>query len=127
MRAYLAAAYSRRERIQKVAAYLESKGVEIVSTWLQETYSPTIDIRTLPGGINQALAEKDIEEIRSCDTLIFFAEEQDAQPPRGGRHVEFGVALGLGKRVVVVGAKENIFHHLPLVEVIPSITDLKVS
>lgn len=127
MRAYLAAAYSRRERIQKVAEYLESMGVEIVSTWLQETYSPTVDIRTLPGGINQALAEKDVEEIRSCDVLIFFAEDQDQQPPRGGRHVEFGMALALGKRVVVVGDRENIFHHLPMVEAIPTITAFKVA
>lgn len=35
---------------------------------------------------------------------------------RGARHVEFGLALGTGKRLLVVGYRENIFHVLPAVE-----------
>lgn len=36
---------------------------------------------------------------------------------RGGRHVEFGMAIALGKRAIVVGSQENVFHLLPGVEV----------
>ena len=35
---------------------------------------------------------------------------------RGGRHAEFGIALALGKRVIVIGPRENVFHALPAVE-----------
>lgn len=40
---------------------------------------------------------------------------------RGGRHVEFGVAVASCKRLVVIGPRENIFHHLPRVEVFPTL------
>lgn len=68
-----------------------------------------------------------------CDGLgvVFWPSEDGGSPPmqcpkchgvgridsgRGGRHVEFGLALGLGKRVIVIGHQENLFHHLPQVE-----------
>lgn len=39
-----------------------------------------------------------------------------AKASRGGRHVEFGLAVGRGKRCIVVGPRENVFHLLPTVE-----------
>ena len=35
---------------------------------------------------------------------------------RGGRHVEFGMGWAWGKRLIVVGPRENVFHLLPTVE-----------
>ncbi|HVH53931.1 MAG TPA: hypothetical protein VNA32_07345, partial [Actinomycetota bacterium] len=35
---------------------------------------------------------------------------------KGGRHVEFGVGAALGKRLIVVGPREHVFHTLPEVE-----------
>jgi len=40
---------------------------------------------------------------------------------RGGRHVEFGLALAQGKHLILVGQPENVFHHLPQVRVIPEV------
>ena len=34
----------------------------------------------------------------------------------GGLHAEFGMALALRKRLILVGPRENIFHTLPQVE-----------
>jgi hypothetical protein len=31
---------------------------------------------------------------------------------RGGRHVEFGVAVASGKRLIVIGYRENVFRWL---------------
>ena len=43
--------------------------------------------------------------------LIAFSEEPRAlNASRGGRHVEFGIALALGKKVAVVGPRGK---HLP--------------
>jgi hypothetical protein len=39
---------------------------------------------------------------------------------RGGRHVELGAALAAGKRVCVVGHRENVFCWLPIVEYFPT-------
>jgi nucleoside 2-deoxyribosyltransferase len=61
------------------------------------------------------LAETDIDDIRRADALVAFAEE--AAGGGGGRHVELGVALALGKLVIVVGRPEHLFHRLPQVRV----------
>ena len=36
---------------------------------------------------------------------------------KGGRHVEHGYAMALGKRIVVVGPREHVFHTDPATEV----------
>lgn len=57
---------------------------------------------------------------RSREWRAVMAEELNraaGRASRGGRHVEFGMALALGKRVIVVGPRENVFHLLPEVEV----------
>jgi len=48
--------------------------------------------------------------------LLFFSEPPDSHSKRGGRHVEFGLALAWGKRLMIVGPRENVFHCLPQVE-----------
>ena len=48
--------------------------------------------------------------------MLFYSEHPDTATVRGGRHVEFGMALALGKPIFVYGHKENIFHYLPQVE-----------
>jgi hypothetical protein len=48
----------------------------------------------------------------AADAVIIFTEIPNATPATGGRHVEFGLALAQGKRVIVVGPRENVFHYL---------------
>lgn len=48
--------------------------------------------------------------------MISFTEPPRSGASRGGRHVEYGIALARGVRVIVVGFRENIFHWLPQVE-----------
>lgn len=43
---------------------------------------------------------------------------------RGGRHVEFGYAMAKGKRLIVVGHRENLFHEHPAVEFFASMWDM---
>jgi nucleoside 2-deoxyribosyltransferase len=70
-------------------------------------------------------------EVRECDALILVAEP-DGERVRGGKHVETGMAIALGKRVYVVngpwftehGKRENVFHWHPLVTVIPDAASL---
>jgi nucleoside 2-deoxyribosyltransferase len=121
MRIYIAAAYSRKFSVQDAAAILEAKGHDVVSTWHQEIYLPTVQLKELSPGVLRDLAFRDIKELSDCDTLVFFAEPQESQPPRGGRHVEFGIALALGKRIIVIGEAENLFHYWPKVEVMDSL------
>ena len=42
----------------------------------------------------------------------------------GGRHVEFGYALALGKALIVVGVRSHVFHELDAVTVVPDVAAL---
>jgi hypothetical protein len=65
------------------------------------------------------LALLDQEDVLAADTLVCFTEPAEAGG-NGGRHVELGMALALGRRVIVIGRREHIFHHLPGIEVVSS-------
>ncbi len=58
-------------------------------------------------------AQDDWEDVCSAGLVISFTEQPRSSASRGGRHVEFGIALGKGTPVMIVGPRENIFHWLP--------------
>jgi hypothetical protein len=80
-----------------------------------------------------SFTEPPAAKCRDCDGIgvVYWPAEDGGSPPmecpgcggkgridsgRGGRHVEFGAAVATGKRLIVVGHRENLFHHLPGVE-----------
>ncbi|MGC9156287.1 MAG: hypothetical protein ACP5HZ_11660 [Ferrimicrobium sp.] len=50
-------------------------------------------------------------DLTSADAIVAFTETQRT-PTRGGRHVEFGIAIGMGKQLFIVGPLENLFYVL---------------
>lgn len=109
---YLAARFERRDELNGYRAELEAAGLEVTSRWLTD---PTPE---LTDEAWRQLAAKDVEDIRRAGGLVLFAESGGSGG--GGRQVEFGVALGLGKRLIVIGEPENLFHRLAEVEVVPT-------
>lgn len=111
MKIYLCSRYSRRDEMRKYRDKLTKLGHTVVSTWL-ETNWPVEDHRSAaaPPEYRETWAEKDLADVRSCDTIICFTEHERT-PTRGGRHVEFGVALALHKVLLLVGPKENLFYY----------------
>ncbi len=107
---YLSARFERRVELTGYRVELETAGGAVTSRWLTDpTPEPTDDAC-------QLLAEKDVEDICRAEGPVSFAEP--GRGVAGGRHAEFGVAVGLRKRRVVVGGVENLFHRLPSVEVV---------
>jgi len=117
---YLAGRYSRKNELRECAAELEACDYHVTSSWLKEHYDPLVEMKELTDFENRRIAEDDLEDIRSSDVMVFFAEPQDAQPPRGGRHFEMGYAAAQGVELYVIGERENIFHHLPNITVYPT-------
>jgi hypothetical protein len=121
MKIYLASRYSRLEEMQLVSQVLGSMGHEVTSRWIMGGHQ--ISDRGLNEGaqetLRQRFAVEDLEDVVAAECVISFTEEPRSSLTRGGRHVEFGLALGLGKRLIVVGPRENVFHCLPQVEVFP--------
>ncbi len=117
MRIYLAARFDRSAEMVGVAGVLARAGHFVTSRWIHgRQNSPDL-----------LSAVEDVEDLTRADCLVSFTERPTEGVPwaaRGGRHVEFGVAVAMGKRLCVVGPRENIFHHLPRVEVFRSVTEL---
>ena len=121
VRVYLAARYARGPKLQSLAVALERRGHTVTSRWITG-HGGTLPTSLPPGRLNDdpagcaRYARADIDDLRAADLVVSFT---DVGGGKGGRHVEFGVALALGKRLVVVGPREHVFHALPEVEHYP--------
>lgn len=126
MNVYLAARYSRFPEMQEYRRQLEAIGLHVPARWVNGEH------RMVDGRAgheqNQAFATDDFEDFLNADLFVGFTEDPNGEQQgrgRGGRHVEFGMALMrhrvenlLGQVPLVihiVGHRENIFHHLPQV------------
>lgn len=91
---YLSSRFEWRPELNACRADLEAAGLTVTSRSLTDSTPELTDQAWM------LLAQQDVENIRRADALILVAEPD--HPRGGGRHVEFGVAVGLGKRLVVV-------------------------
>jgi hypothetical protein len=66
--------------------------------------------------LRSKFAMDDWEDVNAANLVIAFTEPPRSKANRGGRHVEYGIALANKSRVVVIGYRENIFHWLPQAE-----------
>lgn len=115
IKVYLASRFGRQEEIRQHRERLRSLGFVVVSRWLDEEWSSARG-QPVTHQHKTMWAAYDYDDVRSCDVMINFTEPEDNSYGRGGRHVEFGLAMAWNKRLVVVGHRENVFHHLPFVE-----------
>lgn len=131
---YLAARYGRREELVEYAEELRALGHQVTSRWLRGDHQADELETERDGGCERVpeiavrFAEEDLEDLAFADVVVSFTEPPRSTASRGGRHVEFGMALGWrlagflsltreARRLVVVGPRENVFHCLSQVEV----------
>ena len=138
MKIYLASRYSRRLELCEYRAQLEAIGHAVTSRWLNGDHQ--IDDKGKPIGehgeklvegdsgerskaadeLRCHFVQEDCADVAAAGCVISFTESpRSNQGTRGGRHVEFGMAISLRKRLIVVGYRENLFHYLPQVEFYP--------
>lgn len=118
MKIYLASRYSRRDEMRGIASRLRAVGHEITSRWLETDWvNRSADgVSMAPPEYRAEYAVIDLADVAAAECVVNFTEPELPNPGRGGRHVEFGYGLALGKRVLVVGHRENLFHEHPSVE-----------
>ena len=114
-RVYLAAPYSLKPLMEQYARELKEDDINVVSSWLEEPHPPDIQLWEVPAETHRQYAVRDIEDIHNSDAMVFFVD-QTRSLVRGGRHVEFGIALESNIPIFVVGDFENMFHYLPQIE-----------
>ena len=112
MKIYLATRYRRIDEMNRRAEDLRKLGHLVTSRWLDGHHEAPmpLDDPSWP-----EIAQEDVDDVRAADVVVSFTQSQ--RGGGGGRHVEFGLGLGLGKRLVLVGPREHLFHTLPSVEV----------
>lgn len=139
---YLAARYSRQAELRDYSADLIERGHAVPARWLLGNHeAQPLEVIPDPGesvaciafeqdilqaimdSESQAFAKEDMEDLVSADVAVFFTELPNAPlGSRGGRHVEFGVALGRrytgqsNQKIYIIGPLENVFYHLPEVD-----------
>ncbi len=118
MKVYIAAPYPARTDAIAVMHRLESVGHHVTSRWLKDDEDP-FDVTA-----QSKYAAKALADVRVADVLLALNAPEWANAGTGGRHVELGCALALGKQVVLLGRRSNVFHHLSVVRVIERIEDL---
>lgn len=118
MKFYLAARYSRREEMARNALELAELGLGTTEcAWLSGDHE--WDGSQEPGeqlARAQQFALDDLRDLMAADIVVVFTEQPaSGGRNRGGRHVEYGLALAGRKHVLIVGPAENVFHTLPFV------------
>lgn len=113
-RVYLAARYSRREELLRYREELQALGMVVTSRWLNGDHQIPDDVLEEAEAVR--FAREDVEDLYTADCVVSFTEQPRlVSATRGGRHVEFGMAVPMRKLLVVVGPRENVFHWLPQV------------
>lgn len=136
---YLAAAYAARDIVRRdVVPQLVAAGHTIGASWLIEDHAITSETIGAalgePDSYVDKQVEQDFEEVRAADAVVHLTESFMRQLSlglrlrgpgvltTGGRHVECGYALALGKLVVTVGEPENVFAR-SVTQVVPDIAE----
>lgn len=122
---YIAARFSRRHEANALAQSLKALGHSITSRWVKPDTDHVIPVgQSKQAGDDERrrFAIEDCEDVRACSWMISLMQEP-RDNSRGGRHIEFGMALALGKRLTIIGPRETVFHHLDQVEQFDSADD----
>ena len=116
LKVYLAAPYQMKELIRDRTLELQTLGINVTSSWVNEPEKPTIEVHEVAPQTNRLYAQRDVVDVRNANLLIF-QDDPTKKIVRAGRHVEFGIAIAYRMPIFVVGEEhENIFHHLPRVK-----------
>lgn len=106
MKVYLAARYEENGRMRDWRDVLVGHGIVVTSRWIDGGHEDMTESRFA------AYAEEDLLDVEQADALVMLSDREHFRTGRGGRHVEVGYALARGKRVILVGDRENVFHWL---------------
>ena len=101
MKIYIAAPYTEREYAIAVMLACEASGITVTSRWLKS-----------PDELADKFAREDLADVAAADWLVALNPLAYQNKGAGGRHVELGYAIALGKRIALVGERTNIFHYL---------------
>lgn len=121
---YICARFGRQEEAREIAEILMDEGHTITSTWIYQEEAEMYEQSPDRDRVLNEAAHTDLYEVLEADAILYLSEEPTNEWGRGGRHVEFGIAIGTQKQLFVLGDKENLFHYLDGILFVATVTDL---
>ena len=115
---YLASRFRDHPLMREWRDQLTTRGYEVSSRW--------INPGDHEGEDRSRFAREDMADVRRANVMISRSDPAFFRSGRGGRHVEFGLALAWGMRIILVGERENVFHWMPGVELAATFDDALV-
>lgn len=100
---------------REVMERLQASGHVVTSRWITADKKFHRGVDAYTDAERTAIAVMDEEDVRQANDGVVLIAEPTGQMVPGGKHVETGIALALGRPVFVIGRKENIFHWHPAV------------
>jgi len=108
---------------KKLRDILIEAGHVITSRWITEDTKFHKRISVYTDEERTRISQLDEQDVRKAeDGLVLIAEKEGKCVP-GGKHVEMGIALCLGRSIYVIGRKENIFHWHPKVKTFKDVNE----
>jgi Nucleoside 2-deoxyribosyltransferase len=112
-RVYLAGSWKDIVPMGKLKQELVAAGIDVISDWTERERDEDQNLVS-----RQQAALIDFEQVRSCNTLVIVNAMKSE-----GKASEMGMALALGKRIILVGPRDtNVFYDLPQVEQVATIS-----
>ena len=100
LRVYITAPFQLRDHAILLMDAYESKGIIVTARWLKRSDANS-----------DASARMDLGDVAAAQTLVALNPPGWENSGTGGRHVELGYALGLGRGIMLLGRRTNIFHY----------------
>jgi len=114
MKVYIAAPYSMRLfEATDIRTALVRAGHQVTSRWIVDPQ----------GESSNRYALEDLDDVAAADVLLAYNPEGWMDRGTGGRHIEFGYALALDKRIIMIGPRVNIFHYLDCITVVDTLEE----
>lgn len=111
-RSIFVASHSREIAIE-VARQLRAAGHHVTSRWLEVDTKFGDTTAEYSDAERRDLALLNETDVRAATGGVVLITEAGRRCVPGGKHVESGIALALGRPVYILGRRENIFHWHP--------------
>ncbi|ALC87843.1 group-specific protein [Bacillus sp. FJAT-22090] len=113
MKFYIASSFQNIDSVKYVSEVLKNKGYIHTYDWTKNERVSTIEKL-------QAIGQEEKNGVLNADILVVLL------PAGKGSHIEFGIALGQGKKVFLYSPNDDVrdlettstFYHLPEVEIV---------
>ncbi len=116
---YVAASFEQAPLVAGLRKRLEDY-IDITSTWCDEPPLVADDYRNAAREM-RSRGNEDFLDIERSDIFCVLTRVKSTS---GGLHTELGIALGMRKRIFLVGPRLNVFHHMNVVDMFDDVDSL---